>query len=423
VDFFEQLEHGGIPEFTYPELRRASGLKAALTRQYLKLFRSRLRTFKPVGLVNGMPVYDLTQPPLHSEPGQRILDAGAAYKLLGRPARPIAAVLGITHACDCDCRHCSARDYMRGGRRTLDYEELIDLFDQVLEAGAASIVLTGGEPTLHKRLLDLVAHVPKDKATVSMFTNGARLDRAFAEELRSAGLFAALVSLDSPDPATHDAYRRREGAFATGVRAIEALQAAGSLAGMSTYFTRGALHAGVFEETVDLARRLGVNQILGFDSVPVGAMRQESAANRLTPEDREELKRRTMEVNATSGLPGLMGQSWINSPEGFGCFAGFYQVYVSASGDVMPCDFTPISFGSVQGEPFALIWKRIRDSAEWHGQAQHCRMQDDCFRAHSVDLIPHDEPLPVSYERLQELRSERAGGASEPLVRIGAGPD
>jgi len=413
MDFFAQIDADGLPRLSYPGVRRARGLKAALFRQYLKRFNDRLKAFKALALVNDLPVYDLTQAPLYSEANQRVLEMGAGFQLLGKPARPISAVISVTHACDCDCTHCSARDFMKAGDKALSHEELIDAIDQVLEMGAASIVLTGGEPTLNKRLLDLVAHVPQERAAVAMFTNGARLDRQLADELRSAGLNAALISLDAAEAEAHDSYRRRPGAFDQALRAVENLQQAGSLVGIATYVSHEGLHAGHFDQMLELTERVEAHQLFLFDAVPIGAMRDEHERHLLTTADRDAIRRRTMEINATPGGPGVMGQSWINSPDGFGCFAGFYQLYMTASGEVCPCDFTPISFGNVREEPLETIWQRMRGSEEWGTRSHHCRMQDLCFRAGSVDLIPDGTPLPIRYDQLETLRDQARRDGSD----------
>jgi MoaA/NifB/PqqE/SkfB family radical SAM enzyme len=107
-----------------------------------------------------------------------------------------------------------------------------------------------------------------------------------------------------------------------------------------------------------------------------------------------------------------MGQSWVNSPEGFGCFAGFYQIYVNAQGYVCPCDFTPIHFGNVREEPLQVIFDRLRASEDWGQRFMDCRMQDDCFRERTVDLVPEGTPWPVSYETILELR--RAAAVDRP---------
>ncbi len=411
MDFHTQLKRPELPRVEYPFVPRAKRLRDRLLSGYLKLFNKRLAPMKPIALVNGMAAYDLTQPPMGSQPGARILRTGFDYMVRKRPARPISLVMMANGRCDMGCRHCSAREYMRSGREPLAYGEMVDLIDQFLALNGASVVLTGGEPTLHPRLLDLIDHVPKDQAVVSMFTNGSRVAE-MADELRGAGLFGALVSLDSDDPATHDEYRRREGAYQTAVGAVEALRSRDSLVGISTYVTRPAHHDGYVERIFRLGEDLGVHQVFMFDAVPTGAFMDERELV-LTPEDRGEIRELVKAQNAAPTGPAVMGQSWVNSEEGFGCFAGFYQLYVSCTGDVAPCDFTPITFGNIRDEPLGKIWRRMRDSEEWGVRHKECRMQDACFRRNTVDLVPEGTTWPVSYETILELRAARDAVTTE----------
>ena len=405
MDFFQQLDRDDLPRVTHPFVRRDRKLATRLLSQYLKLFSKRLAPMKPIAMVNDLPAYDLTQPPLYSEAGARVLKVGFEYVVLKRKARPINMVLMLSAGCNMSCRHCSAKHYMSGNARPLRVEEVKDLADQFVDLGGSSLIYSGGEPTLHKNLLELVDHVPKDKSTISIFTNGTRIPD-LADELKSAGLFGTLVSLDSHIPEKHDKYRGSPGAFRKGMEGIEALKERNMLVGISTYITREDLAAGDFDSIVELGTQLDVHQVFVFDAVPTGAMSKEHHLV-LRPEDRQELKRLTMKQNANPKGPAIMGQSWVNSGEGFGCFAGFYQMYVTACGDVAPCDFTPITFGNIREEKLEVIWDRMRASEDWGIRHMECRMQDPDFRAKTIDLIPEDAPLPVPYEKILEWRREK----------------
>jgi len=407
MDFHEQLKfRADLPVINYPHVNRARRLSDKLLSGYLKLFGSRLRPMKPIALVNGdMVVYDLTQPPMDSDSGARVLRTGFDFMVRKKEARPINMVLMLNSACDMKCVHCSAREYMKSGRKPLAYEEVKDLVDQFVDLNGASLIYSGGEPTLHARLVELVDHAPKDKCVVSIFTNGSRL-ADMAHELRSAGLFGTLVSLDAATPEVHDERRRSPGAFAQAMRGIEALHEEGMLTGISNYMTRQDLARGEWDRVMALAESVDAHQVFMFDAVPTGALMHNLDA-RLTPEDRGHLRELTKAQNGKPSGPAVMGQSWVNSPEGFGCFAGFYQLYVNAFGDVCPCDFTPISFGNIREEPLARIWSRMRTSEDWGQRFGDCRMQDDAFRAGTVDLIPEGTAWPVSYQTILELRRQR----------------
>lgn len=403
MDFYDQLQRDDLPRVSHPGLARDRRPASRAVRPILKLFRRRLRPLKPLAMVNGMVAYDLTQPPLESEPSMRIMRTAVRHRFLRQEARPISMVLMTTGACNMHCRHCSAERYMRRGGNSLSYEELCDVIDQFVEMGGASVVFSGGEPTLHPRLLDLVARVPADKAITAMFTNGSRVDRAYADELYSAGMYSVLVSIDSTDACEHDARRDSEGAWAKGLEAARHVREAGMLAGLSSYMSRGDLVAGGFQKITRLAEDIGVHQLFLFDAVPTGALLHDTEMI-LGPGNRAKLRDMVSSYNGLPYGPGIMGQSWVNSSEGCGCFAGFYQCYLTADGEFTPCDFTPVSFGNVREAPLLDLWRAMRASPEWGKRFGECRMQDPDFRRDHIDVIPDDEPLPVRYDRITELR-------------------
>jgi MoaA/NifB/PqqE/SkfB family radical SAM enzyme len=402
LDFFDQLSRDDLPRVAHPTLARDRRASSRMVMPLVRLFRRRLEPLKPLALVNGMVAYDLTQPPLESEPSMRIMRTAFRHRFLRQEALPITLVLMTTAACNMRCRHCSAERTMRQGGNGLSYEELCDVIDQFLEMGGSSVVFSGGEPTLHPRLLDLVARVPANKAITTMFTNGSRVDRSYADELYSAGMFSALVSIDSPDAAEHDSRRNSEGAFDQAVQAARAVREAGMLAGLSSYMSRGDLVAGGFAKLTRLAEDVGVHQLFLFDAVPTGALIHDTEMI-LGPGNRAKLRDMVSAYNGLPYGPGIMGQSWVNSSEGCGCFAGFYQAYLTADGEFTPCDFTPISFGNVREAPLLDLWRAMRASPEWGRRFGECRMQDPEFRRTHIDVIPDDEPLPVRYERVLEL--------------------
>jgi len=409
VDFFDQLSREDLPRVAHPGLARDRRPASKAVMPLVRLFRRRLRPLKPLAMVNGMVAYDLTQPPLESEPSMRIMRTAFRHRFLRQEARPITMVMMTTGACNMRCRHCSAERTMKDGGNSLSYEELCDVIDQFVELGGASVVFSGGEPTLHPRLLDLVARVPADKAITAMFTNGSRIDPVYAQELYSAGMYSVLVSIDSPDACDHDARRRTDGAFDQAVKAAGAVREAGMLAGLSSYMSRGDLVSGGFQKLTRLAEDVGVHQLFLFDAVPTGALLHDTEMI-LGPGNRAKLRDMVSSYNGLPYGPGIMGQSWVNSSEGCGCFAGFYQCYLTADGEFTPCDFTPISFGNVREAPLLDLWRAMRDSPEWGRRFSECRMQDPEFRRTHIDVIPEEEPLPVRYDRVRQLGRGIAGG-------------
>jgi MoaA/NifB/PqqE/SkfB family radical SAM enzyme len=98
-------------------------------------------------------------------------------------------------------------------------------------------------------------------------------------------------------------------------------------------------------------------------------------------------------------------QSWTNSGRGFaksfGCLAGNYQFHITACGDLMPCDFTPLSFGNVRDRCVADLWKKLTTHPAYCRHQDACRMQSLEFRNRYIRPIPLNTPLPVLIEELE----------------------
>jgi radical SAM protein with 4Fe4S-binding SPASM domain len=124
----------------------------------------------------------------------------------------------------------------------------------------------------------------------------------------------------------------------------------------------------------------------------------------LTNEQREEILAFTRETFDRKEIPSLPSQVWQNSLEGFlggiGCLAANIQYYVTAYGDVTPCDFTPLSFGNIRTRSLSQIWRKLLAHPAYRHNSHMCRMQHANFRRCYVDPIPEDASLPYEIENL-----------------------
>jgi len=140
--------------------------------------------------------------------------------------------LYLTAGCNLRCRHCwITPSFVHGAPSPGDCIDVRALQEAIVDArpwGLSSAKLTGGEPLLHPDFLGIVRMLTEQQLTLSMETNGTLIDRELAFELRrNTTLKHIAVSLDSAVEAQHDRFRGLKGAFATAVRGIEHLVAAG----------------------------------------------------------------------------------------------------------------------------------------------------------------------------------------------------
>ncbi|NDL62804.1 GTP 3',8-cyclase MoaA [Acerihabitans arboris] len=112
--------------------------------------------------------------------------------------------LSVTDVCNFRCTYCLPDGYRPNGNSNksfLSLDEIRRVTHAFAELGTEKVRLTGGEPSLRRDFVDIIAAVRSHRQirTLAVTTNGYRLERDIAG-WRDAGLTALNVSVDSLDP-------------------------------------------------------------------------------------------------------------------------------------------------------------------------------------------------------------------------------
>ena len=147
--------------------------------------------------------------------------AGSDASLGSRPTSRI----GVVYRCNQTCTFCELADMDVDVRP----EDVRAALDQARARGSTRVILTGGEPTLCKDLVDHVAYAREvGFGEIELQTNAVLLDRdGFARALRDAGLTSAQISLHGSDGAVSDRLTAAPGTHARTLRGVDALLAVG----------------------------------------------------------------------------------------------------------------------------------------------------------------------------------------------------
>ncbi len=124
-----------------------------------------------------------------------------------KSCRPQFALLHVTNRCSMRCPVCFASS---GDGAHLSAEDVIENARRVKAAGVRSVSITGGEPTEHPALEEIVRGIVRDVGLrVALLTNGLAFaaDVSLAARLRKAGLSKVSVSFDTLSPETSLALR------------------------------------------------------------------------------------------------------------------------------------------------------------------------------------------------------------------------
>ena len=181
--------------------------------------------------------------------------------------------LYLSAGCNLNCRHCWITPTFVNGKpipaECLDIELIKKAVVEAKPLGLAAVKLTGGEPTLHPEFIRVVDFLSDQGLSLTMETNGTLIDQDIARHLADGkNLSHVAVSLDSPDPAWHDQFRGKRGAFDAAVRGMENLVAAGFRPQIIMSVTRD--NAGQIERLIELAIRLGANSVKFNPVTPSG---------------------------------------------------------------------------------------------------------------------------------------------------------
>lgn len=137
--------------------------------------------------------------------------------------------ISVTDRCNLRCVYCMPKDGLAWQTRAeqLSVDEMVRVVETAAQGGVRRIRLTGGEPLVHPRIVEIVqriASIPKIEE-VSLTTNAMLLER-LARPLADAGLKRVNVSLDTLDA---DKFKRitRGGNIDRVWRGIAAAEAAG----------------------------------------------------------------------------------------------------------------------------------------------------------------------------------------------------
>ena len=115
----------------------------------------------------------------------------------------------VTNACNANCGFCGfARDQLpKSNWIYVDRQKALDALDILYRQGVRFLVFTGGEPTLHPDIEELVSHGTDLGMKVMLVTNGGLLKPSRIKRLADAGLSSLIISIDAATIEAHEENR------------------------------------------------------------------------------------------------------------------------------------------------------------------------------------------------------------------------
>jgi radical SAM protein len=314
---------------------------------------------------------------------------------------PFIVIWEVTRACALACVHCRADAIARRDPAELTTEEGFRLIDQIASFGQPSpvLVLTGGDPMWRKDLTELVGYASAAGLSVALTPSGTgAATRARLAELKAAGLRRVAVSLDGPDPETHDRFRRVRGSYMYTMKIIDAVLELGLPLQINTTVSRLTLptlqamaaRVGEFPLTlwavfflIQTGRGASLDQISAADCeevlvwlndlsgrVPFGIKTTEA------PHFRRVIAQHQATASDIFKRPQLRAPRAVNDGNGF--------VFVDHTGNICPSGFLPMPRGNVRQDSVVDVYRtdevfrRLRDVEALDGRCGACEFRAVC---------------------------------------------
>lgn len=307
--------------------------------------------------------------------------------------------LEITKRCNLNCKHC----YVGGNQAVdLDDEWIEKTIIQANDIGINRLVLTGGEPLLHKKVFEF-AHFARDIGIpdVALLTNGTLITEETAKKCKVfSGIQLSLDGLPNKLGVLRKNY------FPQLENAIDLLHK--NDIQVTLYVTINKSNLTSISDSIKYV--LERNCKIAFNClIPV---REE--LRQLVPEPKELKSVFTKIVAIAKGNTNVMLSHHfrflvdkdkmnffkslpMNQGIVGGCLAGIAAGYVTAEGDFFPCPFIRKNCGNVKFQSLEEIWNAsdilglIRNRNNFKGKCGNCKFVNCCGGCRASSLYKYGE--------------------------------
>ena len=322
-------------------------------------------------------------------------------RITNHPLRMIA--WEVTRGCNLACVHCRASAERGPYPGELTTQECFRIMDGVNSINKPVIILTGGEPLLREDIFDLARYGSSKGFRMVMATNGTLITEETIRAMKESGIQRISISLDGPNPETHDAFRKVKGAFEGSLRGIDLAKKGDLEFQINTTITQLNLY--LIGDILQLAVDLGAVAHHIFLLVPTGRGKelQDQEISTLDYEKTlnwfyEQRERVPLQLKATCAphyyrilrqRAKKEGKKITPKEHGLdamtrGCLGGISFCFISHIGQVQPCGYLELDCGNVRKKSFREIWetsevfKNLRNTDRYQGKCGRCEFRKVC---------------------------------------------
>ncbi len=156
------------------------------------------------------------------------------------PPGPVV-IWNLIRRCNLTCKHCYSISADTNFPGELSYEQVCTVMDDLKGFRVPVLILSGGEPLLRPDIYDIAKRAKAKGFYVGLSSNGTLIDENNIDKIAECDFNYVGVSLDGLG-ATHDKFRRLDGAFDASLKGIRLCRALGLKIGVRFTMTQDNAH-------------------------------------------------------------------------------------------------------------------------------------------------------------------------------------
>lgn len=277
------------------------------------------------------------------------------------PSKDRTLLLLINKGCNLRCSFCDLWE----GKEQLPLDVVHPILDDAVEIGTKVLVITGGEPLLHRDVFSIISAAKSRGLSVNMTTNGTLIEK-YWDRVSVAPLDSLSFSIDGLEE-VHDQLRGQKGAFVKTIAAIKRVRAELSVS-CSIYFVATNENVHQLIDVFELACSLGCS----FDFWPVNDAPELYITKPKDVQKWEEavsyIANRSQKVynNRAFYHDGMRYHARLQEGKPVRCLGLIDQYGITYDGWLLPCCVwgkDELRVGNVLETPLRTLWKSVKVQA------------------------------------------------------------
>lgn len=293
------------------------------------------------------------------------------------------------YKCNLNCKHCCNSSFEKKDR-SMTIEDVRNISEQADALGLAQVSISGGEPLTFDNLDEIILAFQPEKFHIALSTNALLLTPDRAKRLRELGVDKLKISVDSFDPAKHEANRNKKGVFNKVMDSLAIAKENGFTTSVITVLTKGMAGS---KDLENMAKYCQENEF-SMDIMLAKAIGSWEGKHELLadPEDTASID----ELHKT--YPIVFRDTMPSYGLDRGCGTVRNQLHITKYGDVLPCVFMHIAIGNIFEEPLKDIIDRGLSIKHFSEYNPLCLSGEDRNFIDKYMTKFYGKPLPLSYK-------------------------